>query len=57
MDLRYAVKVLRREPGFTAAAVLALALGIGGRPRPLGGLRCSLRLPFYPEPSSCVRFS
>jgi putative ABC transport system permease protein len=45
-DIRYASRVLRRNPGFTVAAVLTLALGIGGVTVIYSALRNILLDPF-----------
>jgi len=54
-DLHHAIRGLLRTPGFTAAAVLSLALGIGGNVL-MFGLADSLVLhPFpYPDPDRLV---
>ena len=46
LDLRYAIRTLARRPGFTALAVLTLAIGIGVNTIAFGALNALLFKPF-----------
>ena len=57
-DLRFAVRMFARTPGFTAIAVLSLAIGIGGNAAMFGLVNKLLIQPLpYREPDRLVRLT
>ena len=55
-DLRFGIRILRKSPGFTAAGVLTLALGIAANTTVFGWIDAMLVHPF-PEVSAGDRLA
>jgi predicted permease len=57
-DVRYTTRTLRRWPGYSAATILTLALGIGANTAVFSVLHAAMLTPLpYPEPDRLVRIS